>query len=367
MLKKVLTVIGAMAVFSAAHSQDSTKGTTTLTYSVDGYYKYDFAGQASNNKTSFTNSANSFELGMASIRVDHSIGKIAATADLGFGRRAEEFSYNDGAGWNGVSAGGGNSFVTLAAVKQAYLSYQATSKIKFTMGKWATHIGFELLDAYANRNYSMSYGFSNGPFFHTGLRADYTLGAKSAFMIGVANTTDHSTVSNQIHQVAIAQFSTGTKDDKVKGWLNFQAGKDLFQTDLVLNFVLSSKWGLNYDGTIQNAVDSSTTNVSSWTSNALYLNYDPNSKIGFTLREEYFSDKAGDKIIASAPSAITNYSINGNSVVATTLSANIHLSNLTIIPELRFDSSDKDGFFKDSNGKSTKSATSFILAATYKF
>ena len=36
MLKKVLTVIGAMAVFSAAHSRDSTKGTTTLTYSVDG-------------------------------------------------------------------------------------------------------------------------------------------------------------------------------------------------------------------------------------------------------------------------------------------------------------------------------------------
>jgi hypothetical protein len=353
MLKKVLTVIGAMALLSATQAQDSTKGTTALTYSVDGYYKYDFAGQASNNKTSFTNSANSFELGMASIRADHSFGKVAATIDLGFGRRAAEFSYNDTASGFGTS---------LAAIKQAYVSYQATSKLKFTMGKWATHIGFELLDAYSNRNYSMSYGFSNGPFFHTGLRADYTLGAKSAFMIGVANVTDHSTVSNEVHQVAIAQYSTGTKDDKIKGWLNFQAGKDLFQTDLVLNFVLSSKWGLNYDGTIQNVVDSSSSKVSSWSSNALYLNYDPSSKIGWTLREEYFSDKSGDKINMPA-----GYSINGNSVLSTTLSANIHLSNLTIIPELRFDSSDKDGFFSDKDSKSTKSATSFILAATYKF
>ena len=144
MLKKVLTVIGAMALLSATQAQDSTKGTTTLTYSVDGYYKYDFAGQASNNKTSFTNSANSFELGMASIRADHSFGKVGATLDLGFGRRAEEFSYNDGSGF---PVGSGNKFNTLAAIKQAFLSYQATSKLKFTMGKWATHIGFELLDA----------------------------------------------------------------------------------------------------------------------------------------------------------------------------------------------------------------------------
>jgi len=352
MLKKVLTAIGAMALLTASKAQDSTKGTTTLTYSLDAYYKYDLAGKASNNKTSFTNSANSFELGMASIRVDHSIGKVAATVDLGFGRRAQEFSYNDTI--SGIST-------QLAAIKQAFVSYQATSKVKFTIGKWATHVGWELVDAYANRNYSMSYGFSNGPFFHTGVKADISLGGKSALMIGVANPTDNSTTSN-VHQVAIAQFSTGTKDDKIKAYLNFQGAKDLFQTDLVLNFVLNSKWGLNYDGTFQNAIDSSTSNVSSWTSNAIYLNYDPNSKIGFTLREEYFSDKAGVKVNTKIGGA----SIVGTSIASTTLSANIHFNNLTIIPELRFDSSDKN-YFLDKSNVGAKSATSFILAATYKF
>jgi len=47
--------------------------------------------------TSFTNSQNSLELGMATIRADHSWAKGGVTVELGFGRRADEFSYNDGA------------------------------------------------------------------------------------------------------------------------------------------------------------------------------------------------------------------------------------------------------------------------------
>ena len=359
MLKKVLTVIGAMAVLSAAHSQDSTKGTTTMTYSVDAYTRYDFSGKA-NNYTSFTNSINSFELGMASVRADHSFGKVAATVDLGFGRRAEEFSYNDGNGAGAVSASGttihANGFNTLAAIKQAYVSYQATSKVKFTIGKWATHVGWELLDAYANRNYSMSYGFSEGPFFHTGAKADITLGAKSGLMVGVANATDFSTDTTG-NKFAIAQFFTGTKDDKVKGYLNFQGGSNKFgekitQLDLVLNFVLSSKWGFNFDGTNQSIKYSGVTK--NWSSFAGYLNYDPSSKIGWTLREEYFSDKDGAKVA------------NAENIMATTLSANIHLANLTLIPELRLDNA-KNNAFLDKDGIGAKSATSFILAATYKF
>ena len=347
MLKKVLTVIGAMALLSATQAQDSTKGTTSLTYSVDAYTRYDFAGKG-NNVTSFTNSTNSFELGMASIRVDHSFGKVAATADLGFGRRAAEFSYNDGLGQSSLS---------LAAVKQAYVSYQATSKLKFTIGKWATHVGWELLDAYANRNYSMSYGFSEGPFFHTGLKADITLGAKSGLMIGVANPTDFSTTTSG-NKMAIAQFFTGTKDDKIKAYLNFQGGTDssgasVMQEDLVLNFVLSSKWGFNFDGTVQ-SIKPKAGDGHSWSSFAGYLTYDPSSKIGWTLREELYSDKYNLKV----PGA--------ENIMATTLSAAIHCANLTIIPELRLDNA-KNNFFADKDGNGTKSATSFILAATYKF
>jgi len=83
MLKKISAGTIGILSFMAANAQDTTKTappapTTTFTYSVDGYYRADFAGQLSNNKTSFTNSNNSFELGMASVKVDHSFGKVSA-------------------------------------------------------------------------------------------------------------------------------------------------------------------------------------------------------------------------------------------------------------------------------------------------
>lgn len=196
----------------------------------------------------------------------------------------------------------------------------------------------------------MSYGFSYGPFFHTGLKADISLGGKSAFMIGVANPTDYSTTTSG-DKVLLAQFSTGTKNDKLKAYLNFQGGTGFSQFDLVLNGVISSKFGINYDGTIKTVKVAGVNN--SWSSNALYFNYDPTSKFGLTLRGEYFDDK---KSVAGV----------GTSIFQTTLSGNIHLDNLTLIPEIRLDNAKDNTFFK-SSGAGTKSDASFILAAVYKF
>src|SRR5882762_7766889 len=192
MLRKISFSLMGILCLAGTYAQDSTKEApkaTTITGSVDMYYRFNFANpkdKSINNYTSFTNSQNSFELGMATVRLDHSFGKASATVDLGFGKRAQEFSYNDGAT---------NGFISLANVKQAYLSYAVTDKFKLTMGKWATHIGYELVDAPLNRNYSMSYMFSWGPFFHTGLKADISLTKKTALMVGVANPTDYSTTT----------------------------------------------------------------------------------------------------------------------------------------------------------------------------
>lgn len=344
MFKKTILSAFAMAALVAASAQDSTKkATTTISGSVDAYYRYDFndGKNTTNDFTSFTNSKNSFELGMATLRVDHSIGKVTATADLGFGKRAADFSYLD--------AG------SLAAVKQLYVTYAPSSKVKFTLGKFATHVGWELLDAVANRNYSMSYGFSFGPFFHTGLKADISLGGKSAFMVGVINPTDYSTTTSS-GKMAIAQFSTGSKNDKFKMYINYLGGTNdpanggynkLSQFDVVLNGVLSSKFGVNYDGTVVNR------DGKVWTSNALYLNYDPTSTFGLTLRGEYLDDTKGALGLST-------------SIFIPTLSANIKIDNLTIIPEVRLDNA-KDNIFSKSNGAGTKSAGSFILAVAYKF
>ena len=390
MLKKTVSFVAVMGFFAHVIAQDSTakvmKDTSakaapaadtakpappvTITGSVDGYYRTNFSGPkgSNNNYTSFTNSNNSFELGMASIRGDHSFGKVSATLDLGFGRRAEEFSYNDG------------THPTLFAVKQAFVSYQASSKIKFTMGKWGTHIGYEVLDAYANRNYSMDYMFSYGPFFHTGLKADVTLSSTTAFMVGVANPTDFSTTSSST-KVFIAQFSTGTKNGKLKAFLNYQGyggvGQDsiiptyslyksLSQFDLVVNATISSKFGLGFNGTVQSINSSSLGKSTSWWGTALYLNYDPTSTFGLTLRGEYFDDKDGAKI--NPIDIATNSSQTpGLGVFDLTLTGIIKVSgNLMIMPEIRLDNGSKVFFYK-SDGTTTQSTVSGLLAVVYHF
>ncbi|MEP6595403.1 MAG: outer membrane beta-barrel protein [Ginsengibacter sp.] len=332
---------------------EEAKPATTITGSVDVYYRYNFANVPgylhSNNFTSFTNSQNSFELGMASIKADHNFGKASATIDLGFGRRAEEFSYADP----------GHS--TLFAAKQAYLSYAISDKFKLTMGKWATHIGYELVDAYLNRNYSMSYMFSYGPFSHTGLKADIGLGGKSTLMVGVANTSD--TVSSSVSpKFLIGQFGTASADNKFKAYLNFQAGSNasfykLVQGDIVLTYALTDKFNVGYNGTLQSRkIKDNITNkyadAKSWWGSALYFNYDPESTFGLTLRGEYFSDK---KSVLGL----------GTSIFDLTLSPNIKAGNLTIIPELRLDAA-KGKIFEKNDG-TTKSTVTGILAATYHF
>lgn len=351
MLRKfvaVLTIV--LSCFLSVQAQDSTKkGTLVLSGSVDAYYRFNFANAKDsghlNSLTSFTNSQNSFELGMASVKADYTIGKAGAVLDLGFGRRAAEFSYND--------AG------AMAAVKQAYITYAPSDKVKFTMGKWGTHVGYELLDAYLNRNYSMDYMFSYGPFFHTGVKADFTVNKNLAFMIGIANPTDFTTASFAKKHF-LGQVHISSTDGKLGGYLNYVGGKDfgnnsINQVDAVITGVITDKFNIGYNGTIK-SVKPGGGSSSSWYGSALYLNFDPAPAFGLTARTEYFSDK--DAVAGM-----------GTGIFDATLSANIRIGNLTIIPEFRVDAA-KDAIFYSNSDKlvpTAKSTGSFTLAATYHF
>jgi len=349
MLRKLISTSASMIVCIIVLAQDSSKTNSffNISGSADAYYRYNFDNPKNypyNSPTSFTHSQNSFELGMASIKAEHTMGKVGMVADLGFGTRAEEFAYNDAN--------------TRFAIKQLYISYAPSAAIKFTFGSWATHIGYEVLDAYLNRNYSMSYMFSYGPFSHTGVKADITLSNKSALMVGIANPTDFRSAS-AMPKTVIAQFSTASKDDKLKAYFNFQGGKQsdakkLIQGDVVLTYALTDKFSLGYNGTLQSVkLSDSLKNWSSstWWGSALYLNVDPVSWFGLTLRGEYLGD---------------NNEFGLGNALETTLSANFRIDNLTIIPELRLDNA-KNDIFSKSAVETGKSTGTFVLAATYHF
>lgn len=344
----------AAPVDSSATPAVAAPSTCPFTFSggADAYFRYNLGENAANNFTSFTNSQNSFELGMVTVKGEHTKGKVSMVADLGFGQRAEDFSYTDAN--------------TRFIIKQLYLSYTIKNKVKLTAGSWATHVGYELVDPFGNRNYSMSYMFSYGPFFHTGLKAETSFG-KNGFMLGVANPTDLKS-ANFSNKYIIGQYSIASKNDKLKGYLNFQAGHPddvtkVSQIDVVLTGAVSDKFSVGVNGTLAGVKSRPTSDgdfgeASNWYGAAVYLNYDPKSWLGLTLRSEYFNDDDQLLVFSGAQA--------GGNILATTLSANFKVDALTLIPEIRFEKASED-IYLDADGAATSSTTTFLMAAVYKF
>jgi Putative beta-barrel porin-2, OmpL-like. bbp2 len=325
---------------------------TTFAGSADAYYKYDFANDPSNNKTSFTNSSNSFELGMASIEASHKFGKASVFVDLGFGKRAADFSYND------TSPNDNATFL----IKQLSFTYEFSDKFKIIAGSFATHIGYELVDAVDNKNYSMSYAFTNGPFFNTGVKAQYTAG-KFGLMAGITNPTDFKTAldSGTDQKTYIAQVSYTGETGAV--YLNFTSGSNnpasetnATQFDIVATKKLGDKFALGFNGTYASLKDDTSSALdANWFALVGYANYSFTDKVSLAYRIEYFDDKDAAK-----------YGAIDNTIFANTLSLNFKEGNFTFIPEIRFDSSSKDIFFKDQGGR-TSSASNILFATTYSF
>ena len=83
--------------------------------------------------------------------------------------------------------------------------------------------------------------------------------------------------------------------------------------------------------------------------------------VALGLRGEYFGENNGGYGIIGA------YDIDASaSIIDLTLSGNINIGNLTLIPEVRLDSASEDVFL-DGDGKATSSLVSFILAGVYGF
>jgi len=349
----------SLALINAVSAQDSpnaapapTPSPFKISGSVDAYYRFNPGADGStfkNNLTSFTNSNNTFQLGMASIKGEYTKGKAGVVVDLGFGKRAEEFSYAD--------AG------TLQNVKQAYLYFSPSDKVKFTFGKFGTHIGYELLDPQLNKNYSMSYMFTNGPFSHTGLKADFTLGGGAGLMVGIANPID-VTAPTDGNSPKTVLFQLSKVADKYSVFLNYAGyfgaknqmptASALSQIGLTAAYTVSDKFSLGYDGTVQFVKDETISKSKTWWASALYLNLAVSSDFGLALRTEYFSDKKDAVKI-------------GNNMLAVTLSGNYKVGGFTLIPELRLDNANSNGFSKNATGDPTKTSVTAILAALYSF
>lgn len=346
LLLVVLALISINTIVTAQEEAVKEEETSKLELSgfVDVYFQSNFNGIAPG-LTSFTPNNNSFSLGMAKVGLSKELGKVSFGVDLGFGPRAE--------------AGNGYSASSLASIQQLYVAYSPSDRITLTAGNFGTHIGYEVIDANANFHYSTSYMFSYGPFFHTGLKADFALSDNFGAMVGIFDDTDNKfDVVSGKHLGAQLSYSGEVGDV----YLNYLGGTDgadstnFNQVDLTASFGLSDKLSLGVNSTIKATTDSRDDAKANWFGAALYLGYEANKDLSLGIRAEYLSD--ADAYL---------FGTNDLSIIDLTASANIKIGELTIIPELRVDIASDDNFFVKSDNTLTKSSPTFIVAAVYSF
>lgn len=354
-MKKKLLLIAFLVNCGISFSQEAevttekTSPATVFAGSADAYYKYDFS-QVPQGYTSFTNTEDSFELGMVSLEASHSWEKAAVFVDLGFGNRAQQFNYND-------------SPYTFM-IKQLTFSYQITDDLQIIGGSFGTHIGYELLDAIDNKNYSMSYAFSYGPFYNTGVKAIYTKN-KFGIMLGLTNPTDFKSAieAGSKNKTFIGQLSYA--GDTGSAYFNVTAGsfnpvttENKTQFDLVATKQLSEKFALAFNGTYASTTDDFDSELDGeWFSLVGYASYNFKPSVLLAYRLEYFD--ANDATAGLGGLA-------GSNVIGNTLSLNYKVGNLTIIPEFRIDVASED-VFVDTDFVQKGTNTYALLATTYSF
>ena len=315
-----LTALVAFIVFGGMNSaQAQEEPTFSVSGSVDSYYRSSEYAPG----TSFAN-LNGFSLGMANIVLSYEGEKSGFVADLVYGPRGADAVFN--------SVGSSN------IVNQLYVYYNVSDSFTLTLGNFNTFLGYEVISPVGNFNYSTSYMFSNGPFSHTGLKADIALSDDVSLMLGVLNSTDY-TESQPVGD----DYMFGAQLGLYGQYINFLSGglSNVSQIDFTGGVDISDSFFLGVNAT------SYEDDGGEWSGVALYPQLTLSDSFALGLRGESFDIK------------------DSNTFTSFTITGSINSGNLTIKPEIRIDSADEKVSTWSADGDD--SLSSFVLAAIYSF
>jgi hypothetical protein len=321
-LSSFLTLIALVAflVFGGMTSaQAQEEPTFSVSGSVDSYYR----SAEYSPGTSFAD-LNGFSLGMANIVLSYEGEKSGFVADLVYGPRGADAVFN--------STGSSN------IVNQLYVYYNVSDSFTLTLGNFNTFLGYEVISPVGNFNYSTSYMFSNGPFSHTGLKADIAVSDDVSLMLGALNSTDY-TESQPVGE----DYMFGAQLGLYGQYINFLSGgnANVSQVDFTGGINISDSFflGVNATSYKDDSVE--------WSGVALYPQLTVTDSFSLGLRGESFDIKESNKF--------TSFTVTGS----------FTSGNLTIKPEIRVDSADEKVSAWSADGDD--SLSSFVLAAIYSF
>jgi hypothetical protein len=388
-MRKLLLSVFSIFLNVAVFAQDSTltetpaAGTFAFSGYLDTYYFGNFNNPRSQSNAgtsgvarAFDTRAGQFGIGLVQGKAAYTSAKIDAVFDIALGPFADLGNYGNAVGPLGLTRTS-----TSLAIKQAFIAWKPGKNLTLTAGQFGTHIGYEVIDAPVNYNYSLSYLFNNGPFYHVGLKGQYSFGDRAYLMVGLVNNVDNIFDNNKAKGVISQLFFS-----PVSGWNVYLnaivsnegsldssngpsiAGNAYSVFDLTTTYQITEKFFLGFNGAIgshkgnyQGVPIGNGSESLGWSGAAVYTNYAFSSGFGLGARFENFNN-------ASAARALLAQDGSGTTVNALTLTANITTADghLLLKPELRVDSFDKNQF-EDGDGNLKKSQTTLGMAAIFKF
>ena len=339
-MKKLVTLF--VLVFAINISAQDFLKNISITGSADVYYRANITGPNDaldeDDDESFLSPGtafadrNGFSLGMANVILSYESKKVGFVADLVFGPRGEDAVF--------LSRGSSSS------LNQLYVYYKLNDKVKFTLGNFNTYVGYELISPVGNFHYSTSYMFTNGPFSHTGLKADINLSKDFSLMLAVMNSKDFTEVNVDGTYTVGAQL--GYKEQYLNLLYGDQTGKSgsTFQIDYTGGFDFTPSFFMGINATYKDTDGEGLYGI------AIYPKYTFSEKLEIGLRNEF--------------AEFFNKDSSDTNVFASTLSLNYKVENLTIIPEFRLDLQNEDVYF-NNDLEPINNLASFLVAAVYKF
>ena len=334
---------------------------------VDGYYSYN------NNKVDmhtqgrvFDVRHNAFSLQLAKVTLSKANSKedpLGFRIDLGFGETVDRT----------ISVSDSSRNDATKHVLQAYASYVAPigKGLTIDFGKFYTPIGAEVIETKDNYNYSRSFLFAYGPFYHTGFRAKYAFNDKVALTGFLVNGWDNAfennvstdagkTVGFQLGLTPTKKFSftetflTGPEAPLAN--VPAVSARDNWRhiADTVASYAVNDKFTLLGNFVVGSDADNRG-DRGSWVGFAGYFKYAFNKYAAFSPRFEVFNDKDG--LRSGVAQTIKDI----------TLTQELKLvNNLITRFEYRRDFSNQN-FFTNSAGRAKDNQNTFTIGISYFF
>lgn len=287
-------VVLSLAPFSLL-AQDSappawSAGAIRFSGLIDGYYAYNFNTPASRNNVlrNFEVKAQQMTLNMAKLTMDHDPDPVGFKLDLGFGRAWEVFHATDPAGTDIVRY-----------IPQAYVSYRAKNAgdLQIDFGKFYTSAGAELTENNLTWSYGRGFLYTNGPYYHFGLRVSKPITNNFTVGVQLVNGWNNVEDNNSGKTLGLTTAWTGTKiawfnsyytgpekNNTNSGWRNF------YDTVVNLNPNDRTSVYLNFDYGSDKRLDGG---ANTWIAVGGAARFQVSKAIAISPRLEYYYDRDG--------------------------------------------------------------------------